>query len=78
MPELRAYYKQVIRLAYKWGNRRSQKQSFNWRQFQKYLKYNPLPRPKIFHLTYASSSGRSYITEEPYAGNLHVRFCEGH
>jgi len=78
MPELRAYYKQVIRLAYKWGNRRSQKQSFNWRQFQKYLKYNPLPRPKIYHLTYASSSGRSYITEEPYAGNLHVRFCEGH
>jgi len=78
MLELKAFYKQVIRLAYKWANRRSQKQSFNWRQFQKFLKHNPLPKPKIYHLTYASSSSKGYITEEPYAGNPHVRFCEGH
>ena len=78
MPEMKAYYRQVIRLAYKWGNRRSQKQSFNWWQFQKFLIYNPLPKPKIYHLTYASSSSKKHITEEPYAGNLQVRFCEGH
>jgi group II intron reverse transcriptase/maturase len=77
MRELKAFYIRVLRLAFKWVNRRSQKQSFNWVQFQKFLKYNPLPMPKIYHLTYAPSSSRGYITEEPYAGKPHVRFCEG-
>ncbi|MGB6867657.1 MAG: group II intron reverse transcriptase/maturase [Candidatus Aminicenantaceae bacterium] len=58
MPELKVFYMQVIRLAYKWANRRSQRRSYNWAQFQKYLKFNPLPRPKIYHLTYAPSSSR--------------------
>lgn len=78
MCELKAYYVQAVKLAYKWINRRSQKRSYNWVQFQKFLKYNPLPRPKIYHLTYAPSSIRGYIAEEPYAGNPLVRFCEGH
>jgi group II intron reverse transcriptase/maturase len=78
MRELKAFYNRVLWLAFKWVNRRSQKQSFNWVQFQRYLKHNPLPRPKIYHRTYAPSSNRDYITEEPYAGNPHVRFCEGH
>ena len=30
MSELKAFYKQVIRLALKWINRRSQKRSYNW------------------------------------------------
>lgn len=54
--ELSAFYSQTVRLAYKWVNRRSQKKSYNWVQFCKRLKYNPLPLPKIYHLTYTLSS----------------------
>jgi group II intron reverse transcriptase/maturase len=78
MRELKAFHNHILRLTFKWVNRRSQKQSYNWVQFTKYLKHNPLPKPKIYHLIYASSSNRGYLTEEPYAGNPHVRFCEGH
>ena len=46
----------VLRLAHKWINRRSQKKSYNWQQFLKFVKYNPLPLPKIYHLTYTLSS----------------------
>ncbi|MEA1964257.1 MAG: group II intron reverse transcriptase/maturase [Candidatus Aerophobetes bacterium] len=56
MQEMRAYYKQVLRLVFKWINRRSQKKSCNWVQFFRFLKYNPLPQPKIYHLTYTLSS----------------------
>jgi len=54
--ELKKYYKLAIKLALKWINRRSQKKSYNWAQYSRYLKYNPLPEPKIYHLTYALSS----------------------
>lgn len=53
---IRKFYKKSISLAYKWINRRSQKRSFNWEQFCRFLKYNPLPEPKIYHLTYTLSS----------------------
>jgi len=56
MQEMRAYHKQVLRLIFKWINRRSQKKSCNWVQFLRFLKYNPLPQPKIYHLTYTLSS----------------------
>jgi len=78
MAEIKAYYKQAVRLAFKWINRRSQKKSCNWAQFHTVLKYNPLPMPKIYHLTYTLSSKQGCLTEEPCAGNLHARFCEGH
>lgn len=52
MPEMQAYYKQTMRLVYKWVNRRSEKKSYNWKQFSNFVKYNPLPLPKIYHLTY--------------------------
>lgn len=78
MAEMNAYYKRAIRLAFKWINRRSQKKSYNWAQFHRVLKYNPLPKPKIYHLTYTLSSKQGCLTEEPCAGNLQARFCEGH
>jgi group II intron reverse transcriptase/maturase len=56
MSPMRAYYTQALRLAHKWMNRRSQKKSYNWQQFLKFVKYNPLPMPKIYHLTYTLSS----------------------
>jgi len=56
MCSLRAYRTQSMRLAYKWVNRRSQKRSYNWKQFNNWLKYNPLPEPKIYHRIYTLSS----------------------
>jgi len=44
---MRAFYKQICKLAYKWLNRRSQKKSMNWKRFINYLKQFPLPKPKI-------------------------------
>lgn len=49
---LKRYYKLVSKLAYKWINRRSQKQSFTYEKYKRYREYNPLPEPKIYHLTY--------------------------
>ena len=80
MVEMKAFYKRAVRLAHKWINRRSQKKSYNWVQFKKYFIYNPLPVPKIYHKTYTLSSKQTKqrgVIEEPYAGNQHVRFCEG-
>lgn len=37
----------VRRIWFKWLNRRSQRNSFNWEQFQKMLKRYPLPQPRI-------------------------------
>ena len=47
--EMQSYHRQAISVAFKWVNRRSQKKSYNWRQFCRYLQYNPLPRPRIYH-----------------------------
>jgi len=78
MAALKAFYREVTRLAFKWANRRSQKRSYNWECFKRFLQFNPLPKPKIYHLTYSLFSNGGHITEEPYAGNPQVRFCEGH
>jgi RNA-directed DNA polymerase len=40
---------QTRRLVMKWLNRRSQKKSFNWVSFWKYLERHPLPKPAIHH-----------------------------
>lgn len=34
---------------FKWLNRRSQKKSFNWEKFRKFMGVNPLPKPVICH-----------------------------
>ncbi len=56
MPQLNSFYKRTLRLAYKWINRRSQKRSYNLAQYYRFLKYNPLPLPKIYHSMYTLSS----------------------
>jgi len=59
MKGLRIFYSQSVRLAYKWINRRSQKKSFNWEKYRRLIyEWNPLPQPKIYHLTYTLSSKR--------------------
>ncbi|MBU1615699.1 hypothetical protein KJ693_10400, partial [bacterium] len=54
--ELRKFYILTSRLAYKWINRRSQKKSFTYRKYCRFKEFNPLPEPKIYHLTYTLSS----------------------
>jgi len=46
------YYYQTIRLTFKWMNRRSQKQSFSWVKFIKYMRFYPLPKPSIKYNMY--------------------------
>ena len=47
--DLQSFYYCAIHSAFKWINRRSQKRSYNWEQFCRFLDFYPLPRPKIFH-----------------------------
>jgi group II intron reverse transcriptase/maturase len=46
------YYRQNRALAFKWLNRRSQKRSWNWEEFQVYLDTHPLPQPKVNYAIY--------------------------
>jgi RNA-directed DNA polymerase len=39
------YYSEATKSLYKWLNRRSQRRSFNWVQFQRKLQYNKIPVP---------------------------------
>lgn len=48
------FHSRVIKMAFKWLNRRSQRRSMNWEEFQDYLKHYPLPKPRIVHNFYAS------------------------
>jgi len=43
--KLNHFYYSVIGLLYKWLNRRSQKRSFTWEQFNRRLRFKPLPLP---------------------------------
>ena len=45
---------QATRIMFKWLNRRSQRKSFNWDQFGRYMRLFPLPRVKIYHSLYGS------------------------
>jgi len=55
MKSLRQFYNQVIQMVFKWINRRSQKKSMTKERYYQYLKWNPLPRPKIYHDIYTLS-----------------------
>lgn len=52
---LNGYYRIVIRMIFKWINRRSQRVSMNWSKFTAYLKRFPLPKPRIVHRFYVCS-----------------------
>jgi len=56
MARIRAFQLEGSKLAYKWINRRSQKKSYPFKQFCRFKEFNPLPVPKIYHLTYSLSS----------------------
>ena len=39
----------ATRILFKWLNRRSQRRSFNWRQFALYIEAHPLPKVTVCH-----------------------------
>ena len=43
------FVKEAKRIVFKWLNRRSQRKSFTWEAFDKYMKTHPLPTVKIIH-----------------------------
>lgn len=49
---LRIYHSLVIRMVFKWINRRSHKQSFTWEGFREYLVRFALPQPVMHHNFY--------------------------
>lgn len=77
-PSIQRYYTLSLKLVHKWLNRRSQKRSMSWSKLYSYLTLYPLPKPYIKHNFYTLSHTKVSYIEEPYEGNLQVRFCEGH
>ena len=49
---LQQFYNQIFSMLFKWINRRSQKKSMNFDQYQNYLQWNPLPTPRICYAMY--------------------------
>ena len=45
---LEMFLTQATRIMYKWLNRRSQRRSFTWEKFQRFMDQNPLPRPVVY------------------------------
>lgn len=39
----------AVRILFKWLNNRSQRKSFNWEKFKRFMKANPLPKIKVYH-----------------------------
>lgn len=50
---LETFYKNIVELTFKWLNRRSQRKSFDWHSFNKYLRKYPLPKPRVLHSVYS-------------------------
>ena len=49
---IQSFYYRTVRMVYKVLNMRSQKKSYNWSEFNQYLKKFPLPQPRIAHNFY--------------------------
>lgn len=49
---IKRYYQRTRCLIYKWMNRRSQKRSWNWEGFERYISFYPLPKPKLTYAFY--------------------------
>jgi hypothetical protein len=41
------FYRETTKMLYKWLNRRSQRRSYRWAEFEELLKLCPLPRPRV-------------------------------
>ncbi len=50
--QLKIYYHKTRQLVFKWLNRRSDRKSFNWEEFEERIINNPLPLPKLTYAIY--------------------------
>ncbi len=50
--QLKIYYHRTWQLVFKWLNRRSDRKSFNWEEFEERIRNNPLPLPKLTYAIY--------------------------
>jgi RNA-directed DNA polymerase len=48
LKQVQSYMHQAKRILFKWLNRRSQRKSFTWEQFQLFVEQHPLPKAKIY------------------------------
>ena len=56
-PGIARFYREATKMLYKWLNRRSQRRSYTWAEFEELLKLYPLPRPRVrVHLFYQSAN----------------------
>jgi len=51
---LEQFYYSIFWMVFKWINRRSQKKSMTMEMYQRYLEYNPLPKPRICYALYST------------------------
>lgn len=49
---IQRYYRKTVSMTYKWMNRRSQKKTWNWDGFYRYLDAHPFPKPKLTYAIY--------------------------
>lgn len=54
------FREEIVKLLFKWLNRRSQRRSFTFNRFNNCLKYNILPRPKIYISIYSRNTQLSF------------------
>ncbi|WP_246529064.1 group II intron reverse transcriptase/maturase, partial [Oceanobacillus oncorhynchi] len=59
--EVKNFWDKVKQLLFKWMNRRSQKKSFSWEKFQRFLQKYPLISPRIKVNIYSLRKHLSYI-----------------
>ncbi len=46
---VRDFLQAAIQILFKWLNRRSQRKSFDWEKFTRFMKLYPPPRAEIYH-----------------------------
>jgi hypothetical protein len=56
--EVHSFLQGATKIMFKWLNRRSQRKSYSWEQFLKYIERHPLPRVKVVHPMFQLSGGR--------------------
>ena len=74
---------QVIELAKRWLNHRSQRSSYPWEKLKRGLEHQKIPRPKmtekrrLHQCALGKTDADANTTEEPDTGKPHVRDCMG-
>lgn len=54
LAQVRTFFVLATRCLFKWLNRRSQRKSFNWAQFGRFMKAYPLPAVRVYHSLFAT------------------------